>query len=139
MAVMRIRLEPAVRWPPWPWWAVAIVALWVALGCLTIYLSHRWARPVVLCAFRRITGLACPTCGSTRSATLLIRGDVGAAFRTQPFMVTAAAVLLCLTLLRVLFARRLRIETTPALRRMGLGLVLAALVANWAYVICFVG
>ncbi len=39
---------------------------------------------VVACAFRRATGLPCPTCGLTRSTVLALHGDLGAAWGVMP-------------------------------------------------------
>ena len=36
------------------------------------------------CLFRRLTGLACPTCGMTRSVVLSLHGHLAAAFRMNP-------------------------------------------------------
>jgi hypothetical protein len=38
----------------------------------------------VVCAFRRGTGLPCPTCGLTRSTVLALHGDLGAAWQVMP-------------------------------------------------------
>jgi hypothetical protein len=39
---------------------------------------------IVLCLFRRITGLACPGCGLTRAFVALARGDLAAAIAFHP-------------------------------------------------------
>jgi hypothetical protein len=39
-----------------------------------------------LCPFALMTGTACPGCGMTRAASLLIRGDVGAAIGYHPLI-----------------------------------------------------
>ena len=36
------------------------------------------------CAFKGITGIPCPTCGTTRAVVYLSRGDVAAAFTMNP-------------------------------------------------------
>lgn len=38
----------------------------------------------IACAFRRATGLPCPTCGLTRSMVLALHGNVGAAWSVMP-------------------------------------------------------
>ncbi len=43
------------------------------------------------CTFKRLTGLPCPTCGSTRSLTHLAHGDIFAALAMNPL--AAAGVL----------------------------------------------
>ncbi len=39
---------------------------------------------LVACAFRRATGLPCPTCGLSRSTVLALQGDLGAAWHVMP-------------------------------------------------------
>jgi hypothetical protein len=42
-------------------------------------------RPILFtCAFRRATGLPCPTCGLSRSTVLAIHGSLGAAWHVMP-------------------------------------------------------
>jgi len=36
------------------------------------------------CAFKGITGIPCPTCGTTRAVVYLSRGDIAAAFTMNP-------------------------------------------------------
>jgi hypothetical protein len=50
------------------------------------------------CAFRGLTGLPCPTCGTSRALLALGRGDLAGALAVQPF-VTALAALFALLLL----------------------------------------
>jgi Protein of unknown function (DUF2752) len=38
-----------------------------------------------VCLFKEVTGLPCPSCGTTRSLLLLLHGEVSAAFMTNPF------------------------------------------------------
>lgn len=55
------------------WWSVTAVGV---LGYLTI-----WPRDYrIPCLFHAATGLLCPGCGTTRSLTALIHGDVAGAF-----------------------------------------------------------
>lgn len=42
-----------------------------------------------LCVFRHATGGYCPGCGLTRSASHLMRGEVGAAWSDHPWMILA--------------------------------------------------
>jgi len=39
---------------------------------------------LVACAFRRATGLPCPTCGFSRSTVLALHGNLGAAWHIMP-------------------------------------------------------
>lgn len=48
----------------------------------------RWLhlRSVIICPFRALTGLPCPTCGYVREFDLLANGHWEAALRFQPFI-----------------------------------------------------
>lgn len=48
------------------------------------------------CIFKSVTGVPCPTCGLTRSVSLLLRGDITSSLAVHPlgFPVLAAIVLL---------------------------------------------
>jgi len=42
-------------------------------------------KPILIaCAFRRSTGLPCPTCGLSRSTVLALHGNLGAAWHAMP-------------------------------------------------------
>jgi hypothetical protein len=42
------------------------------------------------CAFKALTGMPCPTCGSTRSIVYLSHGEVASAFFMNPLVLAAA-------------------------------------------------
>ena len=136
---MSIALQRVSRRPAWPLWAVGVFALWVAVGVVAIWLAEAAGRDVTLCVFKRLTGLPCPTCGITRAAGHALRGDWVGAFLMQPLLVTVIGAFIVLTGLRVALGRRIRLEMAPATRRVLIGLFVAAAIANWVYVINFVG
>ena len=99
-----------------------------------------WMRPAgsaaSLCILRNVTGLPCPTCGSTRAARALAAGRPIEALRHNPLVVTASACGAALLLWRAVRAPRRR----EAARRPcnGAALAVAAvalLVANWCYLL----
>jgi hypothetical protein len=47
--------------------------------------------PQIVCAFRTLTGLPCPTCGATRAVVALSRGAIGESFALNPLVPIAAA------------------------------------------------
>lgn len=55
------------------WWSVTAVGV---LGYLTLW-PNEYRIP---CLFHAATGLLCPGCGTTRSLTALIHGDLAGAF-----------------------------------------------------------
>ena len=78
---------------------------WVALAALAAGFAARLAAllgPVSEllpeCAFKHLTGLACPTCGMTRCLTALGRWDWRAAFHWHPVAAIGAALLPALAL-----------------------------------------
>jgi hypothetical protein len=95
------------------------------------------------CAFHRLTGQPCPTCGMTRSVVLTLHGRIGAALRLNPAgpIWVLAVVATALALLR--FAWRQRqpgaSEAAPDKRRVVIvttaqgALLLFVLFSHWVY------
>ncbi len=109
---------------------------------LAAVLAVAWLRlglPQPVCHFREWTGLACPTCGSTRMVEALLRGDLATALAWNPlvfFALSAVAAWAAVATARqalghpslhVVLKRRER----AFLRLAAVG----ALVAHWAYLI----
>ena len=136
---MRITLQRSGRLPGFPVWALLVFALWVGLGYVATRLARRADPEASICLFKNVTGVPCPTCGLTRSAESVLRGDMVGAFALQPFMFTAAVVWLGAILLHVIFARRVRVLASSRTRQFLWGLLAALFVANWVYVIVCVG
>jgi len=86
---------------------------WLALGAL-LAAAGAWAavflQPVSplfpACPFKRLTGIACATCGLTRCVTALGRWDWPAAFHWHPAAALFAALLPLLALWDLWRARR---------------------------------
>ena len=114
--------------------ARVIAAICIVGGCVA--LAHVCG--LTLCPLKRLTGVPCPTCGSTRAAALMLRGDVGGAFAMQPLAMTVACLLplAWLASWSVFGRRRTAMFLRAAVRRpLFWWLCAAAVVANWAYVI----
>lgn len=118
------------RLPAWAW----VLLAWAALVAAGAALEAFTGRPVELCLFRRVTGYPCPTCGSTRSVVALLHGDLGRSFHFSPLLWVAGVLAAAWLLVRVLRGPRAW-ASSPAARRWGLGLGLAALLANWVWVL----
>ena len=73
-----------------PW--VALLALITALGLRAAALLEPLIPWLPGCAFKRLTGVACATCGLTRCVVAMGRGDWSAAFHWHP--AAASALLL---------------------------------------------
>lgn len=127
------------RRPPWPLWAVFVVFVWLALGGTVVWLSARMGRPIYTCLFKRLTGMACPTCGFTRGALCLLHGRIGQAWLYNPLLFSALAVFFAVIVLQVVFARSLRIHLTRTERTIAWVLAVALFCINWAYIVVYVG
>jgi hypothetical protein len=94
--------------------------------------------PFSVCVFRGLTGLPCPTCGSTRALGQLFLLDFAGALALNPFTTVAAVVIAAwavadLALLRRRSALGLEVEPRLALRlRVG---ALILFLANWVYLL----
>lgn len=113
-----------------PW--VALATLLALLGLRVAALLEPVSGLLPGCAFKRLTGFACATCGLTRCVMALGRGDWREAFHWHP---VAAMVLALLPLAAVWDVRRAwRADPYPGLpaSRAARLSVWAILVAAWA-------
>lgn len=91
------------------------------------------------CVFRTLTGVPCPTCGSTRSIVFLSRGDLHSAIAMNPLVaVCAIAALLFMTygLFALVFGMP-RVDFALSEKekdRVRLAVVLLVLI-NWLYLV----
>ena len=73
-------------------WSAACIAgyIWLILN------YHRSVHSIEpgLCLFKRVTGIPCPSCGSTRSVLSMLNGDFMAAIRWNPFGILLTMLLL---------------------------------------------
>jgi len=97
--------------------------------------------PRMVCPLRKLAGLPCPTCGSTRMVEAMLRGDFAVAFTANPlvFLVLASAAIwsIASTLRRVFAWPAPQLVCT---RRDLLWIRVVAMLAvlsGWAYVILF--
>jgi hypothetical protein len=93
-----------------------------------------WLRP---CAFRSLTGLPCPTCGTTRAALALLDLDLGAAFAVNPLAALTGVGFIVGGVLAAVWA--LRRGPVPVISRSFARILLwsliVAVLANWLYLI----
>jgi hypothetical protein len=112
--------------------------LWgVAAACLLV-LRPFWlalAPFAPACPFRSITGIPCPTCGTTRAAVALLNGRVGDALAINPLATAAGLTFLLGGLLAPAWVTlRLPIPEVPVpLPRWARAAIVAVLLASWAY------
>lgn len=124
------------RFPHIPAWAIALVLFHLALVGLYVLLSAGTGeQPAPLCNFRRLTGLPCPTCGTTRMVLALGRADFTAALAYNPLALLLLAVAVAWLVLRTVFRRRIVLITSTAARRAWTTVLIVLVLANWAYLI----
>ena len=136
---MKTEVVYVVRRPAWPLWAVLLVLGWLALGAGVLWLGAYLGQPTEICLFKRLTGLACPTCGFTRGALCLLRGQLGQAWLHNPLLFSVLALFFADTGSRLLFGRVVRIHLTQVERTFAWPVACVLLALNWTYVILCVG
>ena len=131
-----MRIERASAAPSVPWWAVAIVCLYLSvIGLHTLIDRHRGADSRPLCLFRVLTGRPCPTCGATRMVMATARGDLQAAITCNPLLFAAGVIALGLGVLRIGFGRRVVWITSTCSRRIITVALVTAVLVNWVYLL----
>lgn len=110
-------------------------------GLVWIGLSAAGRVPFTPCIVKHVTGIPCPSCGTTRAILATLDGDVWHAFQINPLgpLVVAALLIAVPMLVMDLWSQQSRLESvyqrTVALVRVPrVALPLVALVfANWAW------
>ncbi len=90
------------------------------------------------CAFKEATGVPCLTCGGTRSVVALANFRLIQAFASNPLIIlfmTGLIVFSLLVGLALIFKRRFSIRLTSGESRLARIIVVAGVMANWAYLI----
>ena len=117
--------------------------LWTSVAAALSLLFVLWMRlvewPPLLCPFRVVTGLPCPTCGSTRALLALAAGDVSAAWRWNPLLVgilaLSAIYLAYATVVAVCGLPRLRVQASARAGKWLRAGALFVVTAGWIFLI----
>lgn len=133
--LVKVHLERGTRVPRLPVWAAVALGLWLLLVALGILLERRGGQELETCLLHRLTGHPCPTCGSTRVVLGLGQGAWGEAFRFNPLVSLGLLLGAPVLGLRLITGRSLRVELSSREQKVALGIGLAALLANWAWVL----
>ncbi|MCG6963419.1 MAG: DUF2752 domain-containing protein [Acidobacteria bacterium] len=114
--------------------------LWGVLVASAFLLRPLWlvlAAFLPKCAFRSLTGIPCPTCGSTHAALAALHGHPLQALTANPLVALAGAAFVLGGLIAPLWAGvNLPIPATPRPWPLWFRITLGAVIlANWAYLI----
>jgi hypothetical protein len=116
----------------------AILAGIAVLATVGVGLLRLDTLPFTVCVFKLTTGLPCVTCGATRALGRLFHGDLAGAWRMNPLAAAGTLALLpwaAADLVLMIRGRALGVELAPRLARAARVAVVAAAVANWAYLV----
>ena len=108
------------------------------VAALFVGLLHVDRVPLTFCVVKGLSGLPCPTCGSTRAFGRLFELDIAGALGMNPFTTLVAMVIVGWALADlVLLPRRraLRVGLSPAAGRAFRIAILVAFLANWIYLL----
>ncbi len=109
-----------------------------AVGVALVGLLHLDHLPISVCFFKFATGCQCPTCGATRAFVRLFARDPLGALAMNP-LVTLGALAIALwgaaDLMLWPWGRALSLQVSPGVARVLRFAVVAAILANWAYLI----
>jgi hypothetical protein len=108
------------------------------LGAAAVWLLRFDRLPLTLCLFKGLTGLPCPTCGSTRTLGRLVALDFAGALAMNPLATAGAAVVAAWALADLALlpgGRALGVEVAPRLARALRWGALVLFLANWAYLL----
>jgi hypothetical protein len=137
--MMKIESAPSKRRPGWPWWAMLLLVLWMALGSADLLLRASTGRPAQLCLLKRLTGCPCPTCGFTRGTLALLQGHPVQGWLYNPLLFSTLGLLGVVLAVRLLLGRSLQVHLTRRERIVAWLMAVLLLIANWLYVIRYVG
>jgi hypothetical protein len=108
------------------------------LAAAAVWLLRLDRIPLTLCVFKGLTGLPCPTCGSTRVLGRLFALDFAGALAMNPFTTLVTVLVAAWAVADLALLPRRRALDLDVPRRLGLALRVGALVlflANWVYLI----
>jgi hypothetical protein len=130
----RVRLRPATREER------QLAVLWFAAAAAGVALRPVWIalapflRP---CTFRALTGIPCPTCGTTRTALALMDLDLGTAFALNPLAAAAGVLFVAGGFAALLWtvARWPVVIVEGRVQRWLAAALVGAVLVNWLYLI----
>lgn len=121
--------------------ALPLGAIFLGIGACAAFavaVLHLDRLPILVCLFRAATGIPCMTCGATRAMAELVAGDIAGALAMNPLATLGAFVLVPWgvgDLALMTRGQALSLEVAPGGARVLRYLAVAALAANWAYLV----
>jgi hypothetical protein len=117
-----------------------LALLWLAAAASAVALKPLWlalAPHLRPCIFHSLTGIPCPTCGTTRAATAFLEGNLLAALAANPLAAIAGLLFVVGAPLAALWAvARWPMPTLPTpLPRWSRVLAVALIATNWLYLV----
>ena len=127
-----IHFEKRARLPVVAPLPLALAGLWLA-GLFVLWsLDGSSAKACLLYDF---SGLPCPGCGGSRAGLSLLRGDLLGAILYNPLVTLALCGGTCILALRLSAGRQLVMDWSHRAVRLVPAILVAAVLANWIYVL----
>jgi hypothetical protein len=131
---MKVTLERVSRCPKWPREVVLAGSIWLALVVCAIAWNYFTRQNQSLCPLRRLTGVPCAACGSTRATLAMLHCNFVAAFAWNPMGAAVVALIALHFGLRVVAGRVVRVELSARQWRIAFICGVVLLLVNWVYV-----
>lgn len=109
-----------------------------AAGVAAVGLLHLDRLPFPVCYLKALSGLPCPTCGSTRAMAHLFMLDLRGALAMNPLTTVVALGFVLWGLADLLLlarGRALRLQVSPAAARLLRVVAVVVVLANWVYLV----
>ncbi len=134
---MRLLSSSTGRLSGIPPWALVLGLIWIALVITAALIPQLSGNLGMMCWFRYITGIPCPTCGGSRAFLNLLDGRLLDAFLLNPLLMALEILFLLWLCARLVFARKLSLKLSPVERRAAWAIGGALFVLNWIYLIVY--
>lgn len=119
-------------------------SLFVIAGWLWLLYNLNTQHGISVCLFNNLTGIPCPTCGTTTAIVQIINGDLTSAFNTNPlsYIIAVGLLVLATWVLKDIIGQKYslqksiarfdkRIKQTPWL----LAIILSPVILSWIWIL----